>query len=55
MSSVQEMIAVVQLYIHHRKNLEVNIYIRNSRDMFKLIKAYEIAKVWMSNNNFKMI
>jgi len=55
MKSVEEMIAIVQVYIHHRKNIEVNITIRNNKDLFKLIKAYDIAGSWLNNNGFKVV
>ena len=55
MKSVEEMIAIVQMYIHHRKNVEVNIVIRNNQDLFKLIKAYDIAVSWLNNNGFKIV
>jgi len=54
MSSVQEMIAIVQIYIHHRKNKEVQIAFPNTpRRMALLLKAYDIAKTWLEENNFK--
>jgi len=49
------MIATVQIYIHHVKNVEVNIVIRDNRDIILLTRAYNIAKEWMINNNFKQI
>ena len=55
MHNVKEMIAIVQMYIHHRKGVEVNISIRNTKDMFLLVKAYDIAQQWRAENNFRMI
>lgn len=49
---IEKMIATVQIYIHHRKNVEVDIVIRNQSDIQKLIKAYNIASEWLSNNGF---
>ena len=37
---VEEMIAIVQIYIHHRKNKEVQIVIRDGRDLMLLTKSY---------------
>jgi len=56
MQSVEQMIAIVQIYIHHRKNEEVKISPpTNNRQMLKLIKAYNIATVWLEENGFKQI
>ena len=52
---VNQMIATVQLYIHQRKNVEVNIAIRNNSDLVKLTKAYNIATNWLNNNGFVQI
>ena len=52
---IEQMIATVQLYIHHVKNVEVNIIIRDNRDILLLTKAYNVAQQWMVNNNFKQI
>lgn len=43
MKSVQEMIAMVQCYIHLLKDIEVTIYIRNERDVFLLTIVYNKA------------
>ena len=40
---VKEMIAYVQVYIHIRKNIEVNIQINSPHDIFKLSQAYHHA------------
>jgi len=53
--NVKEMIAYVQIYIHIRKDVEVNIKIENTRDIFLLTQAYNVALEWMNNNNFKLI
>jgi hypothetical protein len=55
MSSVKEMIATVQIYIHHRKGVEVDIDIRSLSDVAKLTHAYNIAVEWLNANNFKII
>lgn len=55
MHSIEEMIAIVQVYIHHRKNKEVKIVIRDAKDVFLLTKAYNIAIQWLNDNNFKQI
>ena len=51
MNNVEEMIAVVQSYINHRKGITVNIDIRGIEDMLKLTEAYNIAMDWFSKNN----
>jgi len=53
--SVKEMIATVQIYIHHRKNVEANIAINGARDYALLTKAYNIANNWLTENGFKQI
>jgi len=53
MRSINKMIAVVQMYIHHRKDVEVNIQIREMHDVAKLTMAYNIAFEWLNENNFK--
>lgn len=54
-ASVEEMISIVQIYIHHRKNKEVQIQIRNARDLILLSRAYSIALNWLTSNGFKQI
>lgn len=54
MKSIDEMIAVVQMYIHHRKDVEVQISIRNINDVAKLTHAYNIAYQWLMENGFKI-
>mgnify|MGYP003474356250 FL=1 len=53
MADIKEMIATVQIYIHHRKNVDVQINLRNQRDLILLTKAYSIALSWLNNNGFK--
>lgn len=48
--SVNEMIALVQCYIHICTGKEVNIKINNHRDIFLLKDAYQIAQGWMQLN-----
>jgi hypothetical protein len=52
-NSTEEMIAIVQMYIHHRKDVEVKIKIENLSDLIKLTKAYNIAIEWLQENGFK--
>ncbi len=54
-TSIEQMIAIVQIYIHHRKNKEIQIAIRNERDLILLTRAYNIANTWLTNNGFKQI
>ena len=55
MNNVKEMIATVQMYIHHRKNKQVDIVIKNTRDLILLTNAYQIAREWMGENNFVVL
>ena len=48
------MIAVVQAYIHHRKDVNVNIKIESARDIILLKRAYDIALKWFEQNNGKI-
>jgi len=48
------MIAIVQIYIHIHKNVQVNIKINNFAQIRELKRAYAIAKHWMEQNNFKI-
>lgn len=52
--SLEKMIAYVQIYIHIRKNREVEISINDTRDLLLLQKAYQIAVNWMEQNNCKL-
>lgn len=53
--SVNKMIAIVQMYIHHRKGVEVNIKIQSMNDIAKLTRAYNIAVDWFDNNGFRLV
>ena len=44
------MIAIIQVFIYHKKNVEVQISPVFPRDMTKLLLAYDIAKTWYDNN-----
>ena len=55
MHSVNEQIAIVQMYIHHRKGIEVNISVRGLHDVMKLSHAYNIAIEWLNKNGFKIV
>ena len=48
---IQKMIAVVQCYIGMRKGVEVDINIRDGRDILLLSQAYSTATNWMNRNN----
>lgn len=48
------MIAYVQIYIHIRKNVEIEISINGTRDLFLLQRAYQSAVTWMEENNCKL-
>jgi hypothetical protein len=54
-NSIEQMIAIVQIYIHHRKGKEVQISINSARDIMLLTKAHSIALNWLNNNGFKQI
>ena len=50
MVGILEKIALVQCYIHHKKNIEVNINPpSNINDVFLLEKAYSVAQNYFSN------
>jgi len=51
MKLVEEMIAIVQCYIHLLKNKEIVIYIRNERDIFLLGIAYDKAVEYFTQTN----
>ena len=51
MKSVQEMIMIVQYYIHLLKDIEVTIYIRDERDIFLLTIAYNKALEYFNQTN----
>ncbi len=50
MHNIKHMISVIQIYIHHKKGVEVNITPNLPRDLIKLISAYNIAQKWLDNN-----
>ena len=54
MKSIEEMIAIVQVYIMQRKDVNVSIVIKNNIDIIKLTKAYNIANDWLIENNAKI-
>jgi hypothetical protein len=54
MQSIEEMIAIVQIYIMQRKDKEVQIAIQSPIDLMKLTKAYNIANNWLIENNAKI-
>lgn len=54
MRSIEEMIAIVQIYIMQRKDKEVQIAIQSPIDIFKLQRAYNIANEWLTENNAKI-
>lgn len=47
---MNEQIALVQAYIKHMKNVDVDISIRTHRDMILLQQAYSTAVNWFHNN-----
>ena len=51
MKSVEEMIAIVECYIHLLKDVEINIYIRDSRDIFLLKISYDKAVQYFQQTN----
>lgn len=55
MYSVESMIAILQCYINHRKNITVNIIVSNHRDIRKLKEAHAIASNWLNEYNFKIL
>ena len=52
--TIEEMIAIVQIYIKQRKDKDVSIAIRNPIDILKLTEAYNIANNWLIENNAKI-
>jgi hypothetical protein len=55
MDSVESMIAIVQIYIHQLKNVEVNIKVTNFVEIRKLKEAHKIAKDYLTFYNMKII
>ncbi len=47
---IKQMISVIQIYIHHNKGVEVNINPDLLIEVPKLLKSYNIAQNWVSNN-----
>ena len=54
MRSIEEMIAIVQIYIMQRKDVNVSIEIKSPIDLIKLTEAYNIANAWLTENNAKI-
>lgn len=52
--NVKKMIALVQLYIFHRKGVEIQIRINGMMDMIKLQKAYQYAMGWFDFHDVKI-
>ena len=52
---IKKMISIVQIYIHIRKGVEVDISVSNIKDMMLLSRAYNIATDWLSANNVKIV
>lgn len=48
--NLKEIIATIQIYIHHKKGVEVDITPNLPKDMTKLLHAYTIAKNWLTKN-----
>jgi hypothetical protein len=55
MESVESMIAIVQIYIHLTKFVEVNIKVTNFVEIRKLKEAHKIAKDYLTFYNMKII
>lgn len=55
MTTISEMIEVVQMYMRHRKGVEVQIKLRDLRDVSILIDIYQPAIEWLNNNGFKVL
>ena len=47
---VPEMIMTIQIYMHHTKDVEVNITPQLPQELTKLIRAYNVASEWLANN-----
>lgn len=50
---ISRMISTIQIYIHHKKDVEVNITPILPRDFLKLMTAHTIASNWVQNNLIK--
>jgi len=58
MTSIENMASVVQVYIHLRKDVQVQINMQQFRDpmnIMLLTKAYHIASDWLNNNKAQII
>jgi hypothetical protein len=55
MESVESMIAIVQIYINIKKNVQVNIKVTNFVEVRKLKQAYQIAKDFLNYYNMQII
>jgi len=55
MESVDSMIAIVQIYINIKKNVQVNIKVTNFVEVRKLKQAYQIAKDFLNYYNMQII
>ena len=51
--TVEEMIATIQIQIHHVKGVEVHIVPDLPREYARLLLAYSIANSWLSANLIK--
>lgn len=49
------MIAIVQIYINIKKNVQVNIKVTNFVEVRKLKQAYQIAKDFLNYYNMQII
>lgn len=50
---IKTMIATIQVYIHHRKGVEVQISPRLPDELPLLLRAYSIAQDWLNKNVIK--
>lgn len=51
MNTIEEMIEVVQIYIHHQKDKKVKINRpTNATEFILLNQAYEVAQSWLNVN-----
>ena len=54
MNNLNDKIAIVQLYIKTRKDVDVDIRLDNPLDIPKLLIAYDVAVQWFKDNNVKI-